>query len=158
MLGINVAGSQDDGYLESSSHQGNYAGNVDNRSSWSLAWAPKRWINWLIVWVTPLHYSLTPAVTTDQWLIPLIGTQEIKAESKYWQLICCNFNPLLVLKMLTLTPCMFVGAHAPGLCWPVFSNPLDDELQVLSSSPPPGGSLTVTDSGVERSPALAIIW
>ena len=27
---------------------------------------------------------------------------------------------------------MFVGAHAPGLCWPVFSNPLDDEVQVLS--------------------------
>ena len=37
-----------------------------------------------------------------------------------------------------------------GLRWPVFSNPLDDEVQVLPP-PSPGGSLTVTDSGVERS-------
>ena len=66
---LSVAGSQDDGYLESSFHQGKYAGNVDNRSLWSPAWAPKRWINW-IVWVTPFHYSPTPVVTTDQWLIP----------------------------------------------------------------------------------------
>ena len=39
--------------------------------------------------------------------------------------------------MLTLTPCMFVGAHAPGLCWPVFSNPLDDEVQVYTLLPLP---------------------
>ena len=30
---------------------------------------------------------------------------------------------------------MFVGAHAPGLCWPVFSNPLDDEVQVYTLLP-----------------------
>ena len=48
-----------------------------------------------------------------------MGT-EIKAESKYWRLICCNFIPILVLQMLTLTPCMFVGVSESETrtgCW-----------------------------------------
>ena len=77
----------------SSFHQGNYAGNVDNRSLWSLAWAPKRWINW-IVWVTPFHYFLTPAVITDQWQIP-DGDRETskqRANIDDWFVVTSNFG------------------------------------------------------------------
>ena len=91
--GYKCSWQQDDGYLASSFHQGNYAGNVDNRSLWSLAWAPKRWING-IVWVTPFHNFLTPAVITDQWQIPDGDRERSKQRANIdeWFVVTSNFG------------------------------------------------------------------
>ena len=63
---------------------------------------------------------------------------------QFWFCKCWHWRPACLL--------VHMPRDCAGLCWPVFSNPLDDEVQVLSLPPPsPGGSLTVTDSGVQRS-------
>ena len=90
-----------------------------------------------IDWLFELLHSIIPwPLTTDQWLIPLIGTQEIKAESKYWQqLICCKFIPILVVKMLTLTPPACLLVHMPRDCAGLFS--LIHSMMSSRYSPPP---------------------
>ena len=149
--GYKCSWQQDDGYLASSFHQGNYAGNVDNRSLWSLAWAPKRWING-IVWVTPFHYFLTPAVITDQWQIPDGDRERSKQRANIdeWFVVTSNFG-FANADTNALHVCWYTCPRSVSACAGLFSL---IHLMMRSRYPPPpspGGSLTVTDSGVERS-------